>query len=195
MTDTTQQEEERPPVTVGRVLSPHGLRGEVKVESLTDFSQRFRKGSKLWLAGVERTVELGRIQGKTVILKLEGVNSRDAAEALRGAELTVPDLLEITEEDVYYQHDILGIRVEDEAGNELGKVDDVLSTGSNDVYVVHGERGELLLPALDDVVKQVDLDARRIVVDVPEGLGFQAKGPPKGKAPLRYKRRRPPPSA
>jgi 16S rRNA processing protein RimM len=195
LTDDKSADEERPPVTVGRIVTPHGVRGELKVESLTDFPERFRRGSRLWLDGVEFSVELGRVLGRHVILKLEGIDDRNAAEAIRGRELTVPDVAELTEEGVYYQHDIVGLRVEDEAGSELGRVVDVLLTGSNDVYVVQGERGELLLPALDDVVKQIDIATGRIVVDLPGGLEFQAKAPPRQKAPPRARRRKPKPAS
>jgi 16S rRNA processing protein RimM len=161
------------PVVVGRITAAHGVRGEVKVEPLTDFPERFGRGSHLWLDGVERVVEGGRWQRAQVILKLQGVDSRSEAEALRGKELTVPEAATLPDQGVYYLHDIVGLHVETQDGTELGRVFDVLSTGSNDVYVVRGAQGELLLPALDDVVLQVDVAGGRIVVDVPEGLEFQ----------------------
>ncbi len=161
------------PVVVGRVVTAHGIKGELKVEPMSDFPERFARGSRLWLDGVEHVVQSGRWQRSQVIVKLDGVNSRDAAEALRGKELSVPDLAELPpDEDLYYLHDIVGLRVETRDGETLGEVYDVLSTGSNDVYVVRGERGELLLPALDDVVLEVDIAGGRVVVDVPEGIEF-----------------------
>ena len=167
--------EDESPVVVGRIVAAHGIKGEVKVEPMTDFPERFARGSRLWLDGVERTVQSGRWQRTQVIVKLAGVSSRDAAEALRGKELSVPDLAELPpDEDLYYLHDIVGLRVETRDGETLGEVYDVLSTGSNDVYVVRGERGELLLPALDDVVLEVDVTGGRIVVDVPDGIEFHA---------------------
>jgi 16S rRNA processing protein RimM len=162
-------------VSVGRVVSAHGIRGDLKVESLTDFPERFRAGSRLWLEGVPRTVERSRQQGKMLVVKLEGIDSRTQAEAQRGKQLMVPQVRAIEQESVYYLHDIIGLQVVEESGNALGEVVDVLATGSNDVYVVRGGRGEVLLPALDDVVKEVDLRARRMVVDVPEGLQFQPR--------------------
>lgn len=162
------------PVVVGVIVAPHGVRGEVKVQPLTDFPERFRSGSRLWLRGEERTVQRGRWSGKHVIVKLRGIETRNDAEVLRGAELTVPEPARL-EEGVYYVHDIIGLPVFDAAGEELGTLEDVMSTGSADVYVVRGERGELLLPALDDVIKEVDLEHRRMVVDVPEGIEFQRR--------------------
>jgi 16S rRNA processing protein RimM len=164
------------PVTVGRIVAPHGIKGELKVESLTDFPERFEVGSRLWLNGEQWVVERGRISGRSVILKLRGLDTRNDAEALRGGELTVPEPTQLEDEGVYYLHDIIGLPVYDTSGDALGKLFDVLSMGSTDVYVVHGDRGELLLPALDDVVTEVDVAGRRIVVDVPEGIEFQKLG-------------------
>jgi len=164
-------------VTVGRVIVAHGIRGEIKVAPLTDFPQRFEAGSRLWLDGTPHTVERGRWQNRNVILKLSGIDTRNQAEALHGKDLLAAEATPIAEEDVYYLHDILGARVEDAAGQALGELVEVLSTGSNDVYVVRGERGELLLPALDDVILKVDVKARRIVVEIPDGLEFTPPGP------------------
>jgi len=162
-----------PPVTVGRVLAPHGIRGELKVQPLTDFPERFDAGSSLWLNGEERIVQRGRRAGRHVILKLRGLETRNQAEALRGAELTVPEAAELNEEGVYYLHDIIGLPVFDTNGAALGKLAEVFSTGSTDVYVVRGDQGELLLPALDDVVTEVDIAGGHILVSVPEGIEFQ----------------------
>jgi 16S rRNA processing protein RimM len=162
-------------VSVGRVVSAHGVHGDLKVESLTDFPERFQVGRRLWLEGAPRTVERSRQQGTMLVVKLQDIDSRTQAEALRGKLLMVPQVQAIEQESVYYLHDIIGLQVVEESGNALGEVVDVLATGSNDVYVVQGRRGEMLLPALDDVIKEVDLRARRMVVDVPEGLQFQPR--------------------
>lgn len=159
-------------VTVGRVLAPHGVRGELKVEPLTDFPERFKRGARLWLRGSPHRVEWSRTQGNLVYLKLEGVDTRTQAEGLRGEELRVPEAFALQGEDVYYQHDIVGLRVEDEGGEPLGRVESIFSTGANDVYIVRGEKGELLLPAVEDVVKAVDVPGRRIVVRLLPGLDF-----------------------
>jgi 16S rRNA processing protein RimM len=170
-------------VTVGRITTAHGIRGEVKVEPLTDFPRRFQPGSTLWLDGVPHDVERGRPQGRNVILKLRGVETRTQAEALAGKALLAPEAAQIEDEGVYYLHDVVGLRVEDAAGQTLGRLAEVLSTGSNDVYVVRGERGELLLPALDDVIREVDVTGGRILVDVPEGIEFAKPAPPRKRRP------------
>jgi 16S rRNA processing protein RimM len=168
------------PIVIARITAAHGIRGEVKAEVLTDFPERFDRGSKLWLDGAERTVELGRWQGRAVILKLTGIDTRNDAEALRGKELTVPEPAHLEDEGAYYIHDLIGLSVQDAAGTELGNLHEIITTGATDVYVIRGPRGELLLPALDDVVTNVDLKARRITVAVPEGLDFQKPSPPAG---------------
>jgi 16S rRNA processing protein RimM len=169
---------------VGRITAAHGVKGEVKVQPLSDFPQRFEQGSRLWLDGMPQEVERGRHQGRNVILKLSGVETRTEAEALIGKDLLAAEATRIEVEDVYYLHDVIGLRVEDETGETLGKLTEVLSTGSNDVYVVRGERGELLLPALDDVVREVDVAGGRMVVQVPDGIEFARAATPRG-APRR----------
>ena len=170
-------------VTVGRISAAHGIRGEVKVEPLTDFPERFQPGSRLWIEGVAHEVERGRWQRRNVILQLRDVADRNQAEALVGKALLAAEATPIQEEDVYYLHDVIGLRVEDASGDPLGKLAEVLSTGSNDVYVVRGDRGELLLPALDDVVREVDVPGGRIVVDVPDGIEFARAAPPRPRRP------------
>jgi 16S rRNA processing protein RimM len=170
-------------VTVGRITTAHGIRGEVKVEPLSDFPQRFQPGSTLWLDGAPHDVERGRPQGRSVIVKLSGVDTRTQAEALAGKALLAPEAARIEDEGVYYLHDVIGLRVEDTAGEALGRLAEVLSTGSNDVYVVRGDRGELLLPALDDVIREVDVPGGRILVDIPEGIEFAKPAPPRKRRP------------
>jgi 16S rRNA processing protein RimM len=170
-------------VTVGRVTSVHGIRGEIMIQPLSDFPERFEPGSRLWVDETQYTVERGRWQGRSVILKLRGVNTRNEAEAFPGQELRVPEAAPLPDEDVYYVHDLVGLRVEDVDGEALGELADVFSTGSNDVYVVRGARGELLLPALGDVVQQIDVVAGRIVVAIPDGIEFLKPAPPRKKRP------------
>jgi 16S rRNA processing protein RimM len=165
-------------VTVGRILAPHGVRGEVKVEVLTDFPERFDAGATLWIEGAPVRVEGSRPQGKAFLLKLQGIDGRSEAEALRGRELMAPRLDELGE-DTYYRDDLIGFNVVTAQGEGLGELADIFSTGSNDVYVVRGAMGELLLPATDDVVLEVDLPSRRIVVEVIEGLEWTAPKSPR----------------
>jgi 16S rRNA processing protein RimM len=166
--------EEAPPgqVAVGRVASPHGVRGDVKVMPLVDKRERLSRGRNVLLAGETRTIERVRWQKGMAFLKLSGADDREAAAALRDQLLTVPEEeLEPLPEGQYYRFQLIGLEVVDGAGERLGRIEEVLTTGANDVYVVRGgERGEVLLPATDDVIKQVDLAGGRMLIEEVPGL-------------------------
>lgn len=150
-----------------------GLRGELICAILTDFPERFASTDEVLVGEPPRPfpVERQRIERGRLILKLAGINTRTAAEELRGAMIEVPveqavDLPPGT----YFWHQIIGLRVEDRGGRDLGRVADILVTGSNDVYVVRDDRRELLIPAISDVVRQIDVEQGRIVVELLPGL-------------------------
>ena len=158
-------------IAVGRVLSPHGLRGEIKVEPLTARPEHFAAGRKLWIGETPHDVEASRRQKGLIVLRLSDVTSVEAANALRGCLLSLPESeLAPLPEGEYYTYQIVGLEVYDGDGARLGKVIDVLPTGSNDVYVVDGPRGELLLPAIDDVIVEVDVAGGRMVVSLMDGM-------------------------
>ncbi len=157
---------------VGRVERPWSLHGDLKVEPLTDFPKRFEAGARLYLDGAPRTVVASRWQKGRVYLRLEGIESIEAAEPMRGELLEVPE----TERPAfqtgeYLVDEIVGCAVRTAEGDDLGAVLEVLHPGANDVYVVKrpGKR-DLLVPAITDVVREVDIAAKAIVVDLPEGL-------------------------
>ena len=151
--------------------APFGVRGELIVDSLTDFAQRFRRGATLWVAGVSYSVRSARPHKGALLLELEGIASGAEAEPLRGALLEVPEgELPALAEGQYYRFQIVGMDVVDRAGRPLGRIEDVLETGANDVYVVRDAEGDLLLPATDAVVKEVDVAGRRMVVELLAGL-------------------------
>ena len=160
------------PVIVGKIRSAWGLRGDVGVEVLSDVPERFSAGSILWLKGKPTRVEGVRKSKRGITLKLDAANNRTQAEALRGEDLTV--LLEQVEplpDGIYYHFQILGMRVLTDDGEQLGSVSEIIVTGSNDVYVVHQEgRRDILIPALPDVVLDVNLDTATMLVDLPDGL-------------------------
>jgi len=158
-------------VAVGRILGPWGLRGDVKVEPLTDFPERFAAGGHVYAGGVAYVIERCRWQRGHAVLKLAGIDGATAAEGMRHRLLEVPEEeLRPLGEGEYYHFQILGLEVLTTSGEVLGRVEQIISTGSNDVFVVRGPRGEVLIPALDDVVKSVDPTAGRIEVEVVEGL-------------------------
>jgi 16S rRNA processing protein RimM len=160
------------PVIVGKIRSAWGLRGDVGVEVLSDVSERFAVGSVLRLKGKPTRVEHARKSKRGITLKLDAANNRSQAEALRGEDLAV--LLEQVEplpDGTYYHFQILGMCVLTNDGEQLGIVNEIIVTGSNDVYVVHQEgRGDILIPALPDVVLDVNLDTATMLVDLPDGL-------------------------
>ena len=158
-------------VAVARIVGPWGLHGDLKVETLTDFPQRFAAGGRVYAGGVAYVIERCRWQRGRPVLKLAGIDSVTAAEALRHRLLEVPETeLHPLGEGEYYHFQVLGLEVRTTTGEVLGRVEQIISTGSNDVYVVLGPRGEVLIPAVDDVVKSVDPAAGRIEVEAVEGL-------------------------
>ena len=165
-------------LAIGRIFGAHGIRGEVKVESLTDFPERFAAGTRLHMgSGTEdpeaQPVEITAARGHkgAMLVKLDVVPDRTAAELLRGLYLMIPEseAMPLGEHE-NYAHDLIGLRVETAQGEVLGELAEILFTGANDVYVVRGPGGELLLPALRDVVLTVDLAAGKMVVALPDGL-------------------------
>jgi len=158
-------------VAIAFVRSPHGIHGELEIEPMTDFPDRFMPGSELYAGGRKHRVRAVRAHLKTLLLALEGVNTRNEADAFRHQLLEVPQAeLGELEEDAYYRFEIVGLDVVDQDGAALGKVADVLETGANDVYVVRDAEHETLIPAIDSVVRDVDLERRVMTVEMLAGL-------------------------
>jgi 16S rRNA processing protein RimM len=160
-------------LVIGRVARPWGTRGEVKVEITTDFPGRFSLLRKVYLGpkAVPFTLESFRLHKGAALLKLEGCHDRAAVEKLRGQWVQIPiEEAMPLEEDEYYEHQIVGLAVWTMEGECLGTVDEIISTGSNDVYVVRGEGQEILIPAIEDVVLEINLAQGRLVVELMEGL-------------------------
>jgi 16S rRNA processing protein RimM len=155
------------------VLAPHAIRGELKCRIVTDFpKQRFRRGNTVLIDGAAHVIQSARIQGGHVLLKLEDVADRDAAEAFRNKEVQIrPEDAVALPKGQFYWHQVIGLQVEDATSHEiLGSVTDIIETGANDVYVVKSERGEVLVPAIKDVVKQIDPAAGRMLIEPLPGM-------------------------
>jgi 16S rRNA processing protein RimM len=163
-------------IAVGRIVRPQGNRGEVVVESATDFGEeRFQAGAVLFVEGdgapSERRVATSRPHHGRWVVGLEGVGSIDEAEALRGRELRIPaDALRVLEAGRFYVHDLVGCRVETMAGADVGPVEDVRLDTGVPLLVVAGTRGEVLVPFTDAYCREVDIDGRRIAIEPIEGL-------------------------
>lgn len=156
--------------TIGQIVAPHGVRGDVRIYPDTDFPKRFLKMKYGYIDGKKYEVESARLHKRVVLMKFVGVDDRNAAELLVKKDLQVPreDLVPL-QKGQHYIYDILGSAVYDLQDHELGKLTDVLRTGSNDVYVVTADDGkETLLAAIPDVIKSIDESDKKIIVDPPE---------------------------
>lgn len=161
-------------LVVAQVVAAHGIRGELKCRIVTDFpKQRFKRGNRILLNGVEQTVQSARIQGDIVLLKFHDITDRNRAEALRGKELLirVADAVTLPRGEFYW-HEVIGLTVVDATTQaELGRVVDILETGANDVYVVRPPAGrEILIPAIKDVVKSIDPGEGRMLIEPLPGM-------------------------
>jgi 16S rRNA processing protein RimM len=163
-------------VTVGRIVRPHGNQGRVVVAAETDFAaDRFRPGAEMWWRRNDRTARATILESRPHdgrwVVRFEGVESIDAAEALRDVELRVPaDTLRPLGPQQYYVHDLVGCQVETMDGTIVGSVDRVeFGTGTPNL-VVTGRTGEVFVPLAEAICRRVDPAARRIVIDPPAGL-------------------------
>jgi 16S rRNA processing protein RimM len=150
------------------------VRGELKCRVVTDFpAERFKPGARLLIGPDEARLRSARVRGNIVYLRFHGIDDRDAAEALRGLDVLVArkDAVHLPEGEFFWDQ-VIGLRVEDTSGKLLGSVKEILETGANHVYVVTapGQRKELLVPAIKDVVQLIDPAAGRMVIDPLPGL-------------------------
>ena len=167
-------------LSIGKIVGAHGIKGVVKVFSYAESSARYQSGMLLFLKDshgnrFDRTVNWAKPHSKTILLSLDGIQDRSQAEALIGSELFIEKAgLEELDAGSYYWDDLLGLAVYGVNGEYLGELSAIIPTGSNDVYVVRQStpeaKTEVLIPALESVVKEVDLDRKIMRVDLPEGL-------------------------
>ena len=154
---------------IAQILRPHGIKGEVKVYPLSDDLSRFKRLKDCY---IERggqyepvTVTGSKLVAEAPVLKIDGVDTPEQAEKLRGLYLSVDKQHAVKlPEGVWFVADLIGCAVEASDGNSLGTLIDVLETNANDVYVIEGER-RLLVPALKKLLALVDTEAKRIVLD------------------------------
>jgi 16S rRNA processing protein RimM len=161
-------------LAVGRILRPHGVRGELRVEILTDFPEHLTEVQTLYVGKQRRvyTLKKMRFHQDIILMTLTECPDRNTAETLRGEliEIAVEDAVPL-EEDEYYHYQLIGLCVETDEGDVLGEVVEVFEApGANDVLIVHGPRGEILLPAIEDVILDIDFDAQKIQVHLLPGL-------------------------
>ncbi len=164
---------------VGKIVNTHGIRGEVRVISKTDFpEERYKKGNTLFLFIPEReeslplTIQSHRVHKNFDLLTFAGYDNINQVEAFKGGILKVPESqLGKLNEDEYYFHEIIGCTIITDAGEEIGQVKEILTPGANDVWVVKGKGSkEYYIPYIDDVVQEINIEEKKIMITPLEGL-------------------------
>lgn len=157
---------------IGQIVNTHGLRGDVKVMPWCDDAGVFDELAYVLIDGEEFDIEKSRVHKNMVILKLSGIDDINVAEKYRNKILMVPreELGELPE-GTFYICDLLGCEVRTVDGRALGKICDIIKTGSNDVYVVENDdKKQVLIPVIDEVVKSVDTEEKKIIIEPLKGL-------------------------
>lgn len=161
---------------VGEIVKTRGLRGCVKALSYLESETILQELHFLYLedkSGSKLRYDINKIDysGRFFFLEFKGVSDIDAAQKLLGSKLLLPrNLLEVLPDGEYYWQDIIGLNVYTTEGRHLGRITSIFPTGSNDVYVCLGQDGEVLIPAVGDVIEQIDLISRKITIKLLEGL-------------------------
>lgn len=159
-------------ITIGKVGAPHGVRGEVRIIPLTDFPNRFEKLKNVIIDDLKSlTISNVRYHNQFIIAKFDNFDTKESAASLNGK------LLKVERKDVpplapgeYYSFDIIGLNVQNENGTDLGKIVEILKTGSNDVYIVEQNKNRLLIPALKSVVLKIDIEQGFMLVKLQEEM-------------------------
>ena len=154
---------------MGRVRAPHGLKGWIKIQPFTQELEGLLNYPEWWLGGEgqwqQHRISESAVHGSMVVARLEGFTDRDAAAGLRGRDVAVPRAaMPENREGEFYWNDLLGIEVAQRNSAKLGLVTRILETGANTVLVVQGDK-EFLVPFIHDVIVNVDLKARKLIVD------------------------------
>lgn len=163
---------------VGKIVNTHGIRGEVRIISRTDFpEERYQIGNRLSVFipekdPIEVVVKSHRLHKQFDLLTFEGYENVNDVEPFKGALLKVNESqLGDLGEDEYYFHEIIGCTVMTETGEEIGVIKEILTPGANDVWVVKGQRAkEILIPYIDEIVKEINIDEKKIKIHLMEGL-------------------------
>jgi 16S rRNA processing protein RimM len=163
-------------VLIGEITGTHGIKGAHKIRSYAESLEVFEPGRTILVresSGREASHEIKWVKHhtRTPLLSFNGINDRNQAQALTGAVLFIPKAeLPLLEDGSFYWIDLIGIQVYTTDDEYLGRIESIIETGSNDVYVVKDKKKEVLIPALESVVVEIDLEQKRMQVDLPEGL-------------------------
>ncbi len=157
-------------VVVGVIVGVWGLRGDVKVEVYSDYPDRFAQGNDVYIDGDRFTIIRVRDHKAGYVIGFDSMMGRSAAEALRGKVLTIPSSeLPVLDEGTFYYFDIIDMPVRTTNGDELGTVQEILSTNGSDIYVIRGASKEVLIPAVPEYVLDVDTEQGVMTVSLPDG--------------------------
>lgn len=162
-------------IAVGKIVQTHGLKGYLKAIPYSGYPERFLHLETIHIENGEEMqgyiVEAVQVREQFSLLKFRGIDNREAAQALVKSELWVPEAKRTAlPEDVYFIDDLLGLQVFDTGGEHLGELEEVLSNAGNDIYVVRKEGQELLIPAVSEFVKEVNLPQKKMLVRLIEGM-------------------------
>lgn len=156
---------------VARVLRPHALAGELRVEVFSPTARNIQRGRPVYIRGIRRIVQRARPDREHWIIKLSGLDTRTDVEDFHGELVEALDADVIRDDnESYFVYELIGLTVLTAEGEQLGTLVEVLQPGANDVYVVHGPRGEILVPAIAQVVREIDLPAGRMVITPLPGM-------------------------
>jgi 16S rRNA processing protein RimM len=163
-------------ILVGKVTKPHGLNGLMRVYTYAQSVEPFQTAETVFLkSGTEGIAEykISSVQPhkNILLMKLDGINSINDAEKCRGFKIFMrKEALPLKDEDEYYWFELIGLKVYLDSGKYLGELQDILETRSNDIYVVREGKSEIMIPAIHDVVKEIDLINKRMTISEMEGL-------------------------
>lgn len=155
---------------IGKIVNTFGIKGEVKVTPYTDDIEQFKKIKSIYVNNTLIQVQSAKFQKNVVILKLKDVDDMTAAENLRNSIIEAKRSKKKLPENTYYIADLIGLDVYTDEGTLLGKVKDIYNTGANDIYSIETESKEVLLPAIKEVIKQIDIENKKIIVHILKGL-------------------------
>lgn len=159
-------------IEFGKIVNTHGIKGEVKIYSYTDNPSNILKLKKVYIENIEYQVERIRLASNMFILKLKGIDRIEDTVSIKNKEIYREVLKkELESKEEFFVRDLIGLDVVDEEENKIGILSDVINTGANDIYIVKKEDAkELLLPAIKQVIKNIDIKNKKIVVKIMEGL-------------------------
>jgi 16S rRNA processing protein RimM len=161
---------------VGRILKPHGLKGEIRVESFNPAAPNLQPGRTVFINSVRSKILRSRADRGGWIVQVTGFSGRDAVEGLRGVLIEARDAdVRRDDDESYFIHELIGLRVITDEGEELGRITEVLQSGAADVYVIRDGEREVLIPAIGDVVDSIDVPAGEMRITPLAGLLDKSK--------------------